>query len=258
MLISAQLYQKIAAPLYLLAFLAEFLPNRKNTVVLLFLLPAVIINIIGGTVRYIPAWPMLPMHLGPVLLPAFLGLMYLLQGAGRKNSGPARKSLLAMGAVAAMAVVLFPKDFYLPFIKSQTLAAHFFLLFGTLGKACFLAGSAWALEDLLGKKHSGDTNRQTSAAGRSFHFSAWGFCFWTLSMFSGELWSYLGWGTPIVWDDPAITGVMATWFFYICLLHLHLTGTWSLRSRSAYAAIGALVIAVLNIYPDLGPFRWPL
>jgi hypothetical protein len=257
-LISAQPYLKIAALLYLLAFLVEILPHRKNAAVLLFLLPALIINASGAAVRYIPAWPMMPMYLSPALLPVFLGFFHLLPVGGRGTGAVARKAILAMCSAISMAVVFFPKDFYLPFIKSQTLAAHFFLLFGTLGKGCFLAGSAWAMEDLLAKNRNGDANRPSSAAGRSFHWNAWGFCLWTLSMFSGEIWSYLGWGTPVVWDDPAITGVMATWFFYICLLHLHLTGTWSVRSRSTYAAIGALAIAVLNIYPDLGPFRWPL
>ena len=76
-------------------------------------------------------------------------------------------------------------------------------------------------------------------------------------MFTGEMWSYLGWGTPVVWEDPAITTTMATWFFYICLLHLHLTGSWTTRSRGIYAAAGALVIFVLNCVPELGPFRWP-
>jgi hypothetical protein len=254
-LLNPQTYIEVAALLYLLAFLSALFPNRKNAVVLAFLLPAIFINTAGALLRYAPAWPMLPMYLGPVLLPACLGIFFLLPTGRGNTKSIGRKAILAMGAAVSITAVLFPKDFYLPFIKSQTIAAHFFLLFGTLGKGCFLAGSAWALEDLL-KKNRGDA--KSPAAVRSFHFSAWGFGLWTLSMFSGETWSYLGWGTPVVWDDPAITGVMATWFFYICLLHLHLTGAWSVRSRSVYAAIGALVIAVLNIFPDLGPFRWPL
>jgi ABC-type transport system involved in cytochrome c biogenesis permease subunit len=88
-------------------------------------------------------------------------------------------------------------------------------------------------------------------------WSVWGFAFWTLSMFSGELWSYLGWGTPVVWDDPAITTVMATWFYYAYLLHLHLTGSWDIRSRTIYAAVGAVVVLSLNCLPEWGPFRWP-
>jgi hypothetical protein len=51
---------------------------------------------------------------------------------------------------------------------------------------------------------------------------------------------------------------MATWFFYICLLHLHLTGSWSARSRGIYTAAGAIVIVALGSLPDLGPCRWPL
>jgi ABC-type transport system involved in cytochrome c biogenesis permease subunit len=159
--------------------------------------------------------------------------------------------------IFAVVTVLFPKDYYLPFVKSQTLWAHFFFLFGMLGKGCFLVGAAYAMAGLgRGRHRSGALSHAQHRP--TMHWTVWGFVFWTLSMFTGEMWSYLGWGTPVVWEDPTITTTMATWFFYICLLHLHLTGSWTARSRGVFAAAGAGVIFVLNCIPELGPFRWPL
>jgi cytochrome c biogenesis factor len=165
--------------------------------------------------------------------------------------------ILVQMVIIALATVLFPKDYYLPFVKSQTLWAHFFFLFGVLGKGCFLVGAAYAMAGLRRGRHRAAA--QSHGEHRQImRWTVWGFAFWTLSMFTGEMWSYLGWGTPVVWEDPAITTTMATWFFYICLLHLHLTGSWTVRSRGVFAAAGAGVIFVLNCIPELGPFRWPL
>ena len=154
--------------------------------------------------------------------------------------------------------VLFPKDFYLPFLQSKTIFAHLFLVFGVVGKAFFLLGAARALASLRPKKKRIRKALFSSVEKKEiFRCVVWGFVFWTCSMFAGEIWSYLGWGTPVVWEDAAITMTMATWFYYICLLHLHLTRTWNLRQRVCFTAAGALVVLVLNCYSDLGPLRAP-
>lgn len=250
-MIAAQTIFKIAAGLYCLGLGGDFISGRRNYVVWLFLLPALFCNAAAVALRYWTAWPMLPMYLGSMALPLSLGILILFFANKRQGDDEGlmvRRSIFALTVITAAAAACFPKDFYLPFIKSQTMLAHFFLLFGIMGKACFLVGAARALACLLKKGRSGEGNRWT----------VWGFSFWTLSMFSGELWSFLGWGTPVVWDDPAITTTMATWFFYICLIHLHLTGSWTSRGRNIYTAAGGLVILIFNFIPDLGPFRWPL
>jgi ABC-type uncharacterized transport system permease subunit len=214
--------------------------------------------------RYQQAWPMLPMYLGPVALPLCLGLLIWMIPLGDVEGPFVRRIVLAQALILSLAAVLFPKDYYLPFIKSQTVWAHLFFLFGVAGKGCFLVSAAWAMAALrVGIQKKAlvpDTGHplQNADFQRTHGWAVWGFAFWTLSMFTGEMWSYLGWGTPVVWEDPAITTTMATWFFYICLLHLHLTGSWTARNRGRYAAAGALVIFLLNCIPDLGPFRWPV
>jgi hypothetical protein len=148
---------------------------------------------------------------------------------------------------------MFPKDFYLPFLKTATFFSHCHLVFTILGKASLFISGLFALDYLLANK--------TGAYAPTSRFILWlvlGFSFWTLSMFSGELWSYLGWGIPVVWDDAVIVTFMATWFFYIALLHLHLTGNFGAKGRAYFSAFGTLWLILVNCIPDLGPFRWPL
>lgn len=251
----AQLALSIAAGFYLLSLGADFLPSRPGRAIWLLGPVALTANALAVALRYWSAWPMLPMYLGAVALPLGLGLSALWPvSAG--GAGRARRYLLAAATLVALAAVIFPKDFYLPFIRSRSLWAHLFFWCQTAGKSCFLVAAAWALVDLVPAKKPARENG-TRPLNRMLSWTIWGFCFWTISMFCGELWSYLGWGTPVVWDDPAITTIMATWFFYVGGLHLHLAGAWAVRIRNVYCAAGALVVFCFNILPDLGPLRWP-
>jgi hypothetical protein len=245
----------IASGLYGLSLLTAVCAAQRYSLTRIVIGAAVAVNCAAVAIRYYLAWPMLPMYLAPAALPPVLGFIVLFIGHHSDPTGRIRRFIVTMALVIAVTGIVFPKDFYLPFIKSQSVAAHLFFLFGIAGRACFLTSAAWALSNLLEPKLSGD-QRATTTGNQSFRWAVWGFAFWTLSLFSGELWSYFGWGTPVVWDDPAITTAMATWFFYICMLHLHLTGTWNTRGRNRYAAAGALVVLILNCFTELGPFRW--
>ncbi len=286
-----QFYVKIAALFYGLGLVVSYLPFGKHAVFRLFPIIALAFNGFAAALRYFQALPMLPMYLGPVALSFFMGVLTV--ATGPKNAAPpfVHRTLLSLTLGIAAASALFPKDYYLPFIKSQAPAAHLFFLFGVVGRGCFMMAAAWALAGLLDKKarriqggHAAETEKNDGGEPRrgdkirnmqgklsvqqgfpisrspllhTTRWIVWGFGFFTFSMFSGELWSYLGWGTPVVWDDPAITTTMAIWFYYICWLHLHLTGTWSAQRRGIFAVCGAPAIFSLNLLPELGPFRWP-
>ena len=251
MLITLHLIFKIAAVLYLMGLLANQMAGQRSVWARLFLLPAMAGNLAVVVVRYYSSWPMLPMYLGGIALPFCLMCLALFNRPVRKHPD-VTQGLLIAGTFLALMAACFPKDFYLPFIKTKTLFSHFFFFFGVLGKTCFITSAVWAIAGLI---RSAAT--PLKVAGPSFRWAVWGFGFWTLSMFSGEMWAYLGWGTPVVWDDPAVATAMAVWFFYICLLHLHLAGTWTLKQRHLFAAVGAMVVG-LNCMTELGPFRWPL
>ncbi|WP_310598604.1 cytochrome c biogenesis protein CcsA [Desulfobulbus sp.] len=252
----------LAGALYGLALLTALAPDRRGRGPWagMFLASGLAVNLAVVAWRYHQAWPMLPMHLGAVALPFCLGLLVPF-AAGKAETYMAltvRRILLAQIVLLVGAALCFPKDFYLPFLKSRTLLAHGFLWFGLAGKGCFAVSAAWALAALPLFRHAID-NRQAAVAAmhRCQRWAALGFALWTLSMFAGELWSYLGWGTPVVWEDPALTLTMAAWFFYAGLLHLHLTRLWSLKSRVLYASLGGLVLLSLTCVPDFGPFRAP-
>jgi hypothetical protein len=249
-----------AGALYGLALLGALLPGKRPLVVATFLVPALVCNLLVVGLRYHQAWPMLPMHLGAMALPLCLGLLYPFTAGGeceQDQQRMVRRTLLGLMVLLVLMGLCFPKDFYLPFLKSKTMLAHGFLWFGLAGKACFVLSAIWALAALAANRQAYGKHRLTVTLQLSLRWAVWGFALWTLSMFSGELWSYLGWGTPVVWEDPALTLTMAAWFFYACYLHLHLTRSWNPTARALYASLGGLTVLALTCLPDLGPFRAP-
>ncbi len=267
---TSHLLVKITAFLFIFCTMTAWLQGCRKKWVRLLLAFGLLVNGAALFMRYYTAWPMMPMYLGGVALPFCLGLIAMgISGELTGRRWLIFRLLITLSTLLALMAAFFPKDFYLPFLKSATIWSHLFLWFGVIGKALFLVSAIWAISALWSDRFNSNAEYLTNVDERktknkdrmnpdlniSFHWTVWGFAFWTLSMFAGELWSYLGWGTPVVWDEPAITTTMATWFFYICLLHLHLTGSWSVRARGIYTASGALVVLVLNCVTDFGPFR---
>jgi hypothetical protein len=204
--------------------------------------------------RYWLAFPMQPMFMGTAGVPpvlGFFGALYYRRLLAKEGLFLYR-SLLGLIILVGLVHVLFPKDFYLPFLKTATFFSQCHLLFTVLGKAALFLSGLFALDFLFAKKTG-----SKAAPGLFFLWLIIGFSFWTLSMFTGEVWSYLGWGLPVVWDDAVIVTFMATWFFYIALLHLHLAGNFSARPRAWFSAFGLVWLFVINCLPDMGPFRFP-
>ena len=222
-------------------------------------------NLLSITGRYYFSWPLMPMYQVPFFLPLVIGVL-LFKTIWHKQAGC--MLLVCALCLLSMAAVFFPNDFYLPFLESRTFFSHLFFLAGIVGQACFIIAGAHALVHIrLCRTNSGNGQAQKLEKSknrvfpgnriRTSRWVVWGFAFWTISMFSGEIWSYLGWGSPVVWDDAAILTAMATWFYYTCFLHLHLQKMWN-SQRQAYAAVfGAVLTLIFNFYPDLGKFKFP-
>lgn len=223
-------------------------------ILLLLLAFALVSNALIVLYRYSQAWPMLPMHLAPVLTPCLLASMLLLRSAVYLPAEPLKRRVEQLALLAIIiclaAAQLFPKDFYLPFLRSDSLFAHIMLFAGAAGRVCFIFSLAWSITFF-----TATVEERSLCMRRVLSWAAWGFVLWTLSMFSGEMWAYLGWGTPVIWHDPAILLMMAVWFIYIALLHLHFSRTWGLRARALFAAAGGCAALVLSLLADFGPFR---
>ena len=222
-------------------------------------------NLISAAGRYYFSWPLMPMYQAPFFLPLVIGALSF-KTIWHKQAG----WILLVCALCFLSVsaVFFPKDFYLPFLESRTIFSHLFFVSGIVGKACFIIAGAHALVHIRlcsANSGSGQAQKLKNAKNHVFPGSriytsrwiVWGFAFWTISMFSGEIWSYLGWGSPVLWDDAAIFTAMATWFYYACFLHLHLQKMWNSKRRAYAAVFGAVLTVIFNLYPDLGKFQFP-
>ncbi|MDR1872070.1 MAG: cytochrome c biogenesis protein [Deltaproteobacteria bacterium] len=232
---------------YGLAFLLTFWPfaRKVSKIVALIGVALGLAYILG---RYHRSWPMTPMYLGSVAVPPFLALFGLI--SFRPEDDPAKVKGLSLtfllALITALLSIIFPKDFYLPFLKTASIFSQAHLVFNFLGKAAFLMAGIWAIVTLGQKREEAQIRL----------WLAIGFVFWTLSMLTGEVWSYLGWGLPVVWDEAVIVCFMATWFFYSAILHLFLIGRWP-KARRGLTILGIFWIYLVSVTPDLGPARFP-
>jgi hypothetical protein len=240
-----------AALFYVLSWVASLFPHQRGC--FLFLVMGLAANLFSVLIRYADSWPMLPLYQGPFFLPLCIGSLSFKTLLKERAS---RTLAITLICFLSLIAVFFPKDFYLPFIQSKIVFSHLFFLLGVMARACFFVAFIQAFfflpQNYLLKK-----NGQNIEGSSVTKWIIWGFALLTLSMFSGELWSYLVWGSPVVWEDATIITTMATWFYYGCFLHLHLLKTWNLKKRSLFAAFGALMVFILNCYPEMGKFQVP-
>ncbi len=201
--------------------------------------------------RYFHAFPMMPMYAG---LHGTLCLLVAFQFvSSARPSFLKLEGILLQGAIILLNLVLllFPKDFYLPMLRSVTAWSHVFLLTGIMAKACLLMAVVKGAVFL-----NIPTTKQQAGTGlaSATSWGMWGFVWLSLSMFSGGFWSYLGWGTPVVWHDSAIVTTMATWCYWIAFFHLPYSRAWRSRDRAIFMVLGG-VLLMFSFWPDMGPFR---
>ena len=233
-----------AVLMYTLALACHLFSRKTPAVVCLGW--GLLLNGASLVLRYWSFLPLMPLFQGPFFLPFVMGVIGFRSYAEQRN----RPVLLGLVAAAAWVSYLFPNDFYLPYLQFKTLFAHALFIFAIIGKALFLLAGEAGLMLLVSPGKPGAAQQMAANL-------LWGFFFWTLSVFSGAVWSWLGWGSALVWDDPIIAVSMATWLLYALLLHLHLTRFSAPATRAAFIAAGSLWIIFLGVVPELGPFRMP-
>ncbi len=229
---------------YLLSLM--FIICRYKMGAALFLTVGCLCNALSLGIRYYTSFPLLPLYQGPYFIPCVVGLFCIKPIFS--HSGHLIHPLLV--SFLAVTALLFPNDYYLPFLQFKTPFSHLFFLFGVMGKALFFMTGVSAFMILTGPTNSKNSKKMVNTA-------MWGFFFWTLSIFSGAVWSYLGWGAPVIWDDPLLTTTMAVWLYYTLFLHLHLTKLHGSTPRAMLALAGTVGMFITTCLPELGLFRWP-
>ncbi|SMC38928.1 Cytochrome C assembly protein [Desulfocicer vacuolatum DSM 3385] len=236
----------LAATLCYITSLAFML--RRHIVGATFLLSVgCFCNALSLGVRYYTSFPLLPLYQGAYFVPCILGVCCI-KPVFSRSGHPVHLLTISLLAVTAL---FFPNDYYLPFLQFKTLFSHLFFLFGVVGKAMFFMSGIWAVMILIKSDDSGNIKKMSTT-------TMWGFFFWTLSIFSGAMWSYLGWGSPVIWDDPLLSTTMAVWLYYTLFLHLHLIpALYRPVPRSVLALLGSVTMFVSTCVPELGIFRCP-
>ncbi|MFZ5453866.1 MAG: cytochrome c biogenesis protein CcsA [Thermodesulfobacteriota bacterium] len=221
---------------------------RGQGVSFCFLGLGLLANAGSALLRLIKAWPLLCLYQEPFLLP--LGLAVVTLWLARYRQKAEAVKIIPLVALLAIIPVFFPKDFFLPFLKSHSIFSHLFLGFGVAARSCFLAGAVLAGAFLCA--------REKAAVPPGFaNLLIWGYVFLSLALFAGGTWSYAGWGTLVVWEDAMVLSFAATWFLYSAFLHLHLNGRWSLKWRAGFALAAGIIVVIFNYWPETGKFQPP-
>jgi hypothetical protein len=209
--------------------------------------------------RYYAAWPMMPMYLGIIGLSVALSIIWLSSFAtlNKEKATPQHlESCCLLGVILfiVLTTIFFPKDFYLPFLRSNVVWSHIFLVSGVIAKSFLIHAGVKAFGAIYKQKIQ--TSIQVKLTSTS-NWVVYGYSLLTLSLFSGELWCYLGWGTPVVWHDAALTTVLSLWLYWTCFLHLLFNSSWNQKKRSRFVVAGAVLVLIFACHPDMGPFRLP-
>jgi hypothetical protein len=203
--------------------------------------------------RLYTSWPMQAPFQEPFWLPATLACLAFWFLAGRDRS--VARTLIGLAAAAALFTAFFPKDYYLPFPRSNTILAHVFLLISSLSKAYLLAGGAAAGFFLFGSREASLVRARRALFGGMI---VWGFVLYSLGLFIAQAWSYLGWASPVIFEQSTMTTSMGTWFYYGCFLHLFLLKSWPAGRRAWFALMGAPLMLYFNYLPETGQFKIPV
>ncbi len=241
----------LAAVFYLLGLTALVWPRRWLACSLLGL--GLACNLVSLGIRLYYSWPMQAPYQEPFWLPACLAAFALALSLARRDR--LVRWLIPVIAGLAIFTAVFPKDYYLPFPRSNTIFSHLFLLLSASGKACLWVAGVEALRFALGLEED-----RAAGGGRPLFgkLIVWGFVVYTLSLFTAETWSYLGWSAPVIWEDNNLAATMGTWFYYGCFLHLYLLRRWTIQRRAWFAVVGMVLLFYFNYLPETGELKVPV
>ncbi|MBN2041878.1 MAG: cytochrome c biogenesis protein CcsA [Spirochaetes bacterium] len=198
--------------------------------------------------------PLMCLFQEPYIISFFTGIMTVFLFLASRNSG-----LFVYTGTITLILTLFlifmPGDIYVSFRQTNSLFAHVYSFFSSFARACYLCAGAIAVRCII-KYREADTLRFSDNSIIANIIIA-GYCLHSIGMFSGGLWSYAGWGTPVQWQSHIFLGMAGVWFFYSWFLHVKL----SVNNRKpvlTYAALaGGILTFIFSYLPDTGKFNIP-
>jgi cytochrome c-type biogenesis protein CcsB len=151
---------------------------------------------------------------------------------------------VAAALFASAAIKRFPSSFKIPW-----LVAH--ILFNKLAVGAFLIAIALMIAYALKSRGS----RMQSLAKLPdnevldeyiYKFTAFGFCFWTITIAAGAIWAHESWGRYWGWDPVEIWSLI-TWLLLGSYLHLRLFFGWKGRNGMAVLTV-CYVVSILTVF----------
>ncbi len=208
-----------------------------------------IANIISIYVILYHSFPLVPLFQKSFFIPAILTLIFFISYIRKSEEKILNHKIFFIFIfIISVLFLFFPGGYYLPFLKTKSIFSHIYFYSLIIGNCLFITAGLSCIDQFIRKNNFKKYN---------ISYISWGVFFLSISMFSGEIWSYLQTGSPIVWEDPCIFGYMAIWFYYVGFLHLYLVRRIGGKIRAYLLLLGLAMIFFLFILPETGRFSMP-
>ncbi len=162
--------------------------------------------------RFHFAWPFLPMYVVTEQVAFLLGILWAAWFGLRRISCPRQLTFIALAMSSlTLSGAFFPKDYYLPDIRTATPWAHLFSWADATARALFIgASSEGAALLLLSKQRPSNRYHPLAAAG---------LCLSSFAIVSGIFWSINTQGVPVSFSQPETLEFMLIWFLWLLVCH---------------------------------------
>lgn len=235
----------------LLSFCLSLFKMKKA--VSIFLTLAVILMVVSCTIRIILNWPLVTLFQEAYVISSVTGMITIFIVFILKKE----KLLLPLvGLTASVSVftVFFPGDIYVSFLKTNTVFAHLYSVLTSGARAAYLISFAISMYAIIAENENSSIQ---SLLRYNTNLIIAGFAMQSIGMFSGAMWSFVGWGNPVQWQSQIFLGMAGLWFYYSWYLHLKIgrksEGNLLFRSSAA----GGFLTIIFTYLPETGNFAIP-
>ncbi len=234
-----------------LSFLVSFI--RSGRVRNYIFAGGVLCTSVSCIIKIILNWPLVTLFQESYLISAACGIIsiYMIFFTGFE-----RVTLLLTGLTASVSLfsAFFPADIYVSFIKTNTIFAHIFSVFSSGARAAYMVSFVLALYGVFGKN---EESFKSNLLRFNTNLIIAGFAMQCIGMFSGAMWSFVGWGNPVQWQSHIFLAMAGVWFYYSWYLHLKIGRKTENSKLFKAALLGGLLTILFTYIPDTGKFAIP-